>query len=254
MVRRHYRHTGPLDDGEAAALRALGSLEGLAILDVGVGGGRTTALLQAGAGRYVGIDLSPRMIRDARRRHPGADLRVGDARDLGELADGSFDVVMFSNNGIDAVAHEERAAVLAGFRRALRPGGRALLSTFNLRPSDGPGGDDRPRLRDLVQTPSQTGWKRPVVRARHVLYDPIAFYNYARVRRDRRAGDGWAEAPMRAHEFRFLVRSARFDVAVAELLEAGLRVEAAWDPDGTPIAPSAPDHPGGYSHLLADAV
>ena len=59
----------------------------LAILDLGVGAGRTTHFLQPTAQCYVGVDISPSMLDAARDRYPHVDFRVADASDLGQFAD-----------------------------------------------------------------------------------------------------------------------------------------------------------------------
>src|SRR5690349_5787132 len=52
--------SGYSDAGEAAALDAVGDrLDGARVLDLGVGTGRTTALLFSRAGRYLGVDVTP---------------------------------------------------------------------------------------------------------------------------------------------------------------------------------------------------
>lgn len=107
---------------------------GASVLDLGVGAGRTTGALAARAGRYVGIDVAPSMVAAARQAHPEADLRVGDAADLSAFADGSFDVVVFSFNGIDYLEPDAaRHRCLDEVRRVLRPGGTFLFSTHDPR-------------------------------------------------------------------------------------------------------------------------
>ena len=58
---------------------------GMDILDLGVGAGRTTAVLFPDARRYVGIDVVTAMVDACRERHPKADIRQGDASDLSGL-------------------------------------------------------------------------------------------------------------------------------------------------------------------------
>ncbi|GAA3962789.1 methyltransferase domain-containing protein [Actinomadura viridis] len=93
------------------------------VVDVGCGTGRAVAELAGRGVRAVGVDLDERMIAAARRRWPGADLRVADALALpfedGELAGYRADKVLHD------LAEPERA--LAEARRALAPGGRAVL-------------------------------------------------------------------------------------------------------------------------------
>lgn len=111
---------------------------GSVALDVPVGGGTSYG---EGApdlrGRLVGIDLSPVMLRRAARRRAkhGLERRIllarGDATRL-PLAPASVDRVLCFN-GLHVIA--DREAVLAEFRRVLKPGGQ-LVGTVLV--SDGP--------------------------------------------------------------------------------------------------------------------
>jgi SAM-dependent methyltransferase len=102
------------------------------VLDVGVGGGRTTTALRSVANRYVGIDYSAEMITAARAKFPEADLRVMDATDLRAFDDAEFDVVTFSYNGLDYVhPATQRAAAISELARVTRPGGHVVLSSHN---------------------------------------------------------------------------------------------------------------------------
>ncbi len=91
------------------------------VLDLGCGDGELTAHLAARGCRVLGVDRSTDFVAAARER--GLTALQADARHLAgpELAAGRFDAV-FSN----AVLHwiPEAAAVIAGVRRLLRPGGR----------------------------------------------------------------------------------------------------------------------------------
>ncbi|RLV47635.1 class I SAM-dependent methyltransferase [Nocardioides mangrovicus] len=115
--------------------RALADLEPTVregrVLDIGIGVGRTVPVLSEPAASYVGIDYSERMVEVARSQYPGADLSWGDARDLSRFADDSFDLVVFSFNGIDSVPPDDRLLVLAEVRRVLDPGGVFLFSSHN---------------------------------------------------------------------------------------------------------------------------
>lgn len=104
------------------------------VLDLGVGGGRTTPALSASARRYVGVDFAEAMVLACRPRFPGLEFRVGDAADLSDYDDGTFDAVVFSFNGVDCLPTDAaRHRFLDEAHRVLRPGGRLVLSRHNAR-------------------------------------------------------------------------------------------------------------------------
>ena len=87
------------------------------ILDLGCGDGALTAKLAAFGCDVAGVDSSPEQIAAARAR--GLDARVMDGQAL--TFEGEFDAV-FSNAALHWMP--QAGAVIAGVRRALRPGGR----------------------------------------------------------------------------------------------------------------------------------
>lgn len=104
------------------------------ILDLGVGGGRTTPCLSRGAASYVGVDYSPEMIDACRRRFPATNFSCHDAADLSAYPSGSFDVVVFSYNGIDHLFPDTaRIRCHAEVARVLAAGGRFIFSAHNAR-------------------------------------------------------------------------------------------------------------------------
>ena len=130
------RVTGWQHPGEELVLRRVAPLvRSKRILDVGIGGGRTVGFLTLLTDQYVGIDYSDLMVGAAKERYPELDLRVGDARDLSDFDDGSFDFVYFSYNGIDTMDDSGRRAVLAASHRVLDKDGLYVFSTLN---KDGP--------------------------------------------------------------------------------------------------------------------
>ena len=129
-VTDEYAVEGWNDPGELGALTYVADrVRGLPVLDVGVGGGRTAALLRLLTDDYLGIDYTPEFVALARSRHPGVRFALGDARDLDGIPDNSRGFVLFSFNGIDAVDHEDRQLVMASVHRVLQPGGTFLFST-----------------------------------------------------------------------------------------------------------------------------
>jgi SAM-dependent methyltransferase len=95
------------------------------VLDVGCGPGHWTAFLGDLGLDVEGVDLVPEFVDGARRRFPGVPFRVGSLRDLG-VPDGSLAGILAWYSVIHTPP-EQVPAVLAGFARALRPGGSLLI-------------------------------------------------------------------------------------------------------------------------------
>lgn len=93
------------------------------VLEVAVGTGLNLPLYPPTV-RLTGIDLSPAMLEQARRRAPSADLREGDAQRL-SFPDASFDTVV-ATFSLCAIP-DDRVAV-GEMWRVLRPGGLLLLA------------------------------------------------------------------------------------------------------------------------------
>lgn len=118
------------------ALRLAALPAGARILDVATGPG-TLALLAASTGATISaIDFSPTMIANLHRRARDAgatiDARLGDGQAL-PFADDIYDGA-FSMFGL--MFFPDRARGLQEMRRVLRPGGRAVVSSWA--PFDGP--------------------------------------------------------------------------------------------------------------------
>jgi len=105
--------------------------EGQSVLDLGCGAGRTTTHVHKVTDKVVGIDLSEVLIETAREKHDDIDFRVMDASKL-DFPDGSFDVVIFSNNGLCYLYPEEkRLTAIKEIERVLKKGGVLIFSSFN---------------------------------------------------------------------------------------------------------------------------
>jgi SAM-dependent methyltransferase len=121
-----------LNAPEKAALACVASsVRGGRILDMGVGGGRTTPGLLELSADYVGIDYEPGMVESCRARFPGVRFEHADARAMPQFDDASFDLIVFAWAGICMVDHAGRLAILREVRRLLRPGGFFVFSTYN---------------------------------------------------------------------------------------------------------------------------
>jgi SAM-dependent methyltransferase len=101
----------------AGVLEWLAPQTGERILDLCCGDGQLTMKLAASGATVVGVDASPEMVEGALSK--GIDARVCNAEALPFISE--FDAV-FSNAALHWVRNQD--AVLAGVKRALRPGGR----------------------------------------------------------------------------------------------------------------------------------
>ena len=111
--------------------RILPQIRNRRILDIGIGGGRTTAFLLRVSPQYTGIDYSEKLIASAKKTFKAGTLLNCDARDMRQFTDGSFEFAMFSFNGIDYLPHAGRIAALREIYRVLEPRGLFLFSSHN---------------------------------------------------------------------------------------------------------------------------
>jgi len=99
------------------------------LAEIGIGTGGLLSALAAKCSGVIGVDHSPAMLEEARRRLAqagiaGMDLRLGEMAHL-PISDGSVDCVL-----LNMVLHHAAAPaeVLSGIRRVLAPGGTLLLA------------------------------------------------------------------------------------------------------------------------------
>ncbi|PBQ32554.1 hypothetical protein CNR22_12495 [Sphingobacteriaceae bacterium] len=100
------------------------------VLDIGIGGGRTTRFLYPLCKKYTGIDYSANFVKEVNKLFTIESL-VMDARDLSTFKDSTFDFVNFSFNGIDYVDADGRKKILSEVFRVLKPKGIFFFSTHN---------------------------------------------------------------------------------------------------------------------------
>jgi predicted TPR repeat methyltransferase len=115
-------------------LRAEGGVEdgSLDVLDLGCGSGWCGPLLRPYARRLVGVDLSPRMLAIAARKHVYDELIQAEILEYLARAAGSVDVVVAANV---LVYFGDLASLAEGVARVLGPGGRFL---FDVEKGEGP--------------------------------------------------------------------------------------------------------------------
>ena len=119
------------ESGEAL-VATLGITEGLRVLDVGCGDG-TTALPAAKLGADVlGVDIASNLVEAGNRRAQSLNLtncrfQEGDASDLNELDDDSFDLVISIFGAMFAPRPFDVAKEMV---RVTRPGGRIVMGNW----------------------------------------------------------------------------------------------------------------------------
>ena len=134
---------------------------GMDVVDLGVGGGRTTPHLSRLARHYVGIDYASAMVNVCREKFPRLSFLQADAYAMEMLTDNSFDLAFFSFNGLDMLTDKKRRACLSECNRVLRPGGIFIFSSHNPRAILAPCRWNRNRVK---------AFSRKVVRNRRSLY------------------------------------------------------------------------------------
>jgi SAM-dependent methyltransferase len=109
---------------------------GLGVVDMACGEGYGTDVLARRAARVTGVDANPEAFEHARSKYSRPGVRF--VRDLVERFDESCDAAVF----LQTIEHvQEPEAVLRHFRSLLRPGGRAFVSTPNVRTLAPPGAE-----------------------------------------------------------------------------------------------------------------
>lgn len=101
------------------------------LLDYGCGSGRFLPLLESTAlGPVVGFDVTRSVLDEVARRHPQAEIVVGDGTYPTPLPDAAFRLAV-STEVIEHVI--DQAAFITDLARVLTPGGLLLLTTPNAR-------------------------------------------------------------------------------------------------------------------------
>jgi SAM-dependent methyltransferase len=249
--------SGWTDLGERRMMRHVAALvAGRPVLDLGVGGGRTTALLRKHVSTdYVGLDYAPNSVTMCRREHPDADVRLGDARDLSLFESGSFGLVCFSLNGLDSVDHHDRREALRGMARVVADDGRVWYSTLNLHSIYA---DARPWNLDARGLPLQWhphrlwAWLR--VGPRQLPRYLRSYRNWLRVHRYSVEGEGWAVRPLQAESFGLLAHFTSLDEVFRELADVGLEPERVIGSSGDELELADASTTDPYVHVCARKI
>lgn len=133
---KHYKGLNKLFPPEKVLLDLItGKQQRRAMLDLGIGGGRTTNLFASYFQRYIGIDFSVGMIETCKQRFSNlknALFITADAASLPELPLTNFDFILFSLNGISYLKNlEERITLIANIHKLLDNSGIFAFSAHN---------------------------------------------------------------------------------------------------------------------------
>jgi ubiquinone/menaquinone biosynthesis C-methylase UbiE len=106
-----------------------------AMLDLGIGAGRTTSFFRPLFSHYTGIDFSENMINACRKRFTAlanTEFINADVTSMPELSVEKFDFILFSLNGIDYLQNlEERKSLLSKLYELLDNNGLFVFSSHN---------------------------------------------------------------------------------------------------------------------------
>jgi uncharacterized protein YceH (UPF0502 family) len=98
------------------------------VVEVGCGPGHVTAYLADGGADALGLDLSPGMVDEARRRFPDGGYEVGDLRRLTRPATSSGWAAVLGWYSLIHLAASELPPAVASLARPLAPGGWLVLA------------------------------------------------------------------------------------------------------------------------------
>lgn len=193
---------------------------GARVLDLGVGTGRTTAMLAPCARDYLGIDISEPMLAKARKHFPGVDLREMDIRDVGSLPAQSRDYVLASYGVLDVFDHEARRAAITAIGRTLRRGGLFVFSFHNL------------GWRLAGKPPARPRGLNPIRFMRDLRQYRIGKRNYRALAELERRGEDHAMLRDMAHQWRCVFHYATIAAQLAELDALGFETTTLFGADG----------------------
>ncbi len=107
--------------------RVVAHAAGRPVVDAGSGPGHVTAYLAGGGADATGIDLSPEMVTEARRRFPGLGFEIGDLRRLSRPATSPGWAAVLGWYSLIHLAATELPDAVAALVRPLAPGGWLVL-------------------------------------------------------------------------------------------------------------------------------
>jgi len=103
-------------------------IKGKTVLDIGSGSGAWSAnFLRIGAQKVVGVDFAPKMVAQATMKHPNIHFQQGNAEELSQFSDNSFDIVTASFV-LHGVKKDKRSIILKEMKRISK--GHVVIHDF----------------------------------------------------------------------------------------------------------------------------
>ena len=103
-------------------------IKGKTVLDIGSGSGAWSAnFLRMGAKEVQGVDFSEKMVKQALKKHPNIKFQQGNAENLSQFPDNTFDIVTASFV-LHGVKKDKRAIMLKEMKRISK--GHVVLHDF----------------------------------------------------------------------------------------------------------------------------
>ncbi|MGI9185548.1 MAG: class I SAM-dependent methyltransferase [Solirubrobacteraceae bacterium] len=194
------------------------------VLELGCGAGRITGYVIGLGGEVTGLDVSPGMITECRRRYPAGRFIEGDMADLSRFADDSLDVVIVGFNVLDVFSDARRRHTLREIHRVLVTDGLLIMSSHN--------------RAYLAQVPSPAHVRRsdPLRFALDLGRVPRRIVRHRRLRALERDEPGYAIVSDGTHDFLFVHYFITPESQFAQLGEEGFAPLSCDDLDGEPLA------------------
>jgi len=215
---------------------------GKRLLDIGCGGGRTTEFLRHCTDDYFAIDYSMSMVESCRSRFPDVRCEQCDVRDMSRFDEGSFDCIVFSNNGLDSLGDEDRQLAIREIRRVLVDGGLFIFSTHNKNYSHAV---TRPRL--------GSSWD-PVQQGREIFRFLKHWRNHRRNRRFEEFRDDYWILNDRAHSYQLLTYYIEQTKQVAQLEAAGFEALEVYGSRGELLPLDGADPSSSWLYYVARKI
>lgn len=195
------------------------------VLEIGCGAGRLTGYLAEVSNRVLGIDVSKGMLDELARRYPAVMTEQRDLRDIGGLAEDSFECVVAPFNILDVLDDPGRHRAIEAIHRIVAPGGLVMISTHNRAAAA------------RITEPLKLRGKSPLRMAATLVRSPKWRRNRRRLLALEYDGGHYSILNDLAHDFEGLHYYIDRDAMAAQLAGHGLDLIECLDLSGRPVAP-----------------